>query len=54
MNKKQFKILIAVIVACYIGQTLFLFYKFHWAQQYNYKAYNELLHISNYIENQNR
>lgn len=50
MNKKQFWILIAVIVTCYILQTIFLFYKFHGAQQYNYKAYDLLLHKSYDIE----
>jgi len=50
MNKKQFRILISVIVVCYILQTIFLFYKFHWAQQYNYKAYDLLLHKSYDIE----
>ena len=45
MNKKQFKILIAVIVACYLGQTLFLFWRFHQAQVYNQKSFNTLYHV---------
>lgn len=50
MKKWQFRTLIAVIISCYIIQTIFLFYKFHWAQQYNYKAYDLLLHKSYDIE----
>jgi uncharacterized protein YxeA len=50
MSKKQFNILIAVIISCYILQTLFLFYKFNWAQKYNQMSYNVLLNQSYDIE----
>ena len=54
MSKKQFKILIAVIIACYLGQTLFLFWGFHEAQVYNQKTYFECLHLFDYVNSINK